>query len=90
MYIEYENTWKTTGHNDHARLIICINENNILVNASSHILNVFGLVLQATVIMVGLYTGFNLTSNGCSKLGTQRAFLKLTKMTENTLGDYMN
>lgn len=48
----------------------------LLVDSSGHVLNVFGLVLQATVIMVGLHTGLNLTADGGTKLSTESAFLE--------------
>lgn len=48
-----------------------------LVDATSHVLYVLGLVLQAAVIMIGLHTGFDLTANSGSQLGTQGTFHSL-------------
>lgn len=49
-----------------------------LVDATSHVLYVLGLVLQAAVIMIGLHTGFDLTANSGSQLGTEGTFLEET------------
>jgi len=47
-----------------------------LINATGHVFDVLGFILQAAVIVVGLHTCLDFTPNGSAQLGAQRAFLK--------------
>lgn len=47
-----------------------------LVDATRHVFDVLGFVLQATVIVVGLHTCFDFTANGSAQLSAQSTFLE--------------
>lgn len=55
---------------------------NSLVDATRHVFNVFGFVLQAAVIVVGLHTRFNFTANGGTQLSAECTFLKKKQQTQ--------
>lgn len=50
-----------------------------LVDATRHVFDVLGFVLQATVIVVGLHTCFDFTANGSAQLSAQSTFLERKK-----------
>lgn len=53
---------------------------SLLVDATCHVFNVLGFVLQATMIVVGLHTGLDFTPDGGAQLRAECAFLgKKTK-----------
>lgn len=49
---------------------------SLLVDTTGHVFNVFGFVLQATVIVVSLHTRLNFTADGGAQLSAKRAFLE--------------
>ena len=49
---------------------------NSLVDSTSHVLYVLGLVLHTTMVVVGLHTSLDLTPDSGTQLGTEGAFLK--------------
>lgn len=48
---------------------------NSLVDATCHVFNVLGFVLQAAVIVVGLHTCLDFTPNGSTQLSAECTFL---------------
>lgn len=62
---------------------MCVHECiSLLVDTTCHVFNVFGFVLQATVIVVSLHTCLYFTPDGRAQLSAKRAFLE--KMAKNT------
>lgn len=59
---------------------LCLKRGSLLVDATCHVFNVLGFVLQAAVIVVGLHTGLDLTADGGTQLSAERAFLNRKKM----------
>lgn len=55
---------------------------SLLVDTTCHVFNVFGFILQATVIVVSLHTCLYFTPDGSAQLSAKRAFLE--KMAKNT------
>lgn len=49
---------------------------SLLVDTTGHVFNVFGFVLQATVIVVSLHARLYFTADGGAQLSAKRAFLK--------------
>lgn len=49
---------------------------NSLVDATCHVFNVLGFVLQAAVIVVGLHTCLDFTPNGRTQLSAECTFLE--------------
>lgn len=56
---------------------------SLLVDTTGHVFNVFGFVLEATVIVVSLHTRLYFTADGGAQLSAKRAFLKKKKGAEN-------
>lgn len=52
---------------------------SLLVDTTGHVFNVFGFVLEATVIVVSLHTRLYFTADGGAQLSAKRAFLKKKK-----------
>lgn len=48
----------------------------LLVDTTCHVFDVFGFILQATVVVVGLHTRLYLTPDGGPQLGAERTFLE--------------
>lgn len=55
---------------------------SLLVDTTCHVFNVFGFILQTTVIVVSLHTCLYFTPDGSAQLSAKRAFLE--KMAKNT------
>lgn len=60
-------------------------KHSLLVDAARHVFNVLCFVLQAAVVVVGLHTGLDLTTNGGTQLSAECAFLERNKKMMMTL-----
>lgn len=61
---------------------------SLLVDTTCHVFNIFGFILQATVIVVSLHTCLYFTPDGSAQLSAKRAFLE--KIAKNTVIFYFN
>lgn len=57
------------------RVCVSTEAMGLLVDTACHVFNVFGFVLQATVVVVSLHTRLYFTADGSPQLSTKRAFL---------------